>query len=298
VSTRVRSPAPATPAPAKVSLLELQVMKHNHQPLTMVTAYDYPSAQIASAAGVELILVGDSAAMTVLGHDSTVPATMDEMLLLTRASARGSSRPFLVADMPFLSYQPSDRDAILNAGRFVKEGGADAVKMEGAQTTIERIRAVTAAGIPVMAHLGLTPQTATALGGFKAQGRTTDAALQLVADAVAVQAAGAFAVVLECVPAPVATRVTERVAIPTIGIGAGGGCDGQVLVFHDLLGFSAQRPARFVKQYADLFGVAVDAVARYASDVRSGAFPQEQHTYAIAADELEAFERALDPPAR
>jgi 3-methyl-2-oxobutanoate hydroxymethyltransferase len=293
MSTRPRRPAPAIPAPGKLALPELGAMKRERRPITMVTVYDFPSGQIASAAGVELVLVGDSAAMTVLGHDSTLPATMGEMLVLTRAAARGSEHPLLIADMPFLSYQPGDRDAILNAGRFVKEGGADAVKMEGAGPTLDRIRAVTGAGMPVMAHLGLTPQTATALGGFKAQGRTADAALQLVADAVAAEAAGAFALVLECVPAPVAAVVTERLAIPTIGIGAGAGCDGQVLVFHDLLGLGSGRPPRFVKQYADLRAIAIDAVRAYAADVRTGRFPSEQHTYAMPAEELQAFEAAL-----
>jgi 3-methyl-2-oxobutanoate hydroxymethyltransferase len=293
VSTRPRRPAPATPAPGKLALPELAAMKHARRPITMLTAYDYPSAQVASAAGVDVILVGDSAAMTVLGHASTVPATMEEMLVLTRAVTRGSTHPLVVADMPFLSYQPDDRDAILNAGRLVKEGGADAVKVEGAASTLHRVRAVTGAGIPVMGHLGLTPQTATALGGFKAQGRTAKAALQLVADAEAVQEAGAFTLVLECVPPAVAAEITRRLTIPTIGIGAGSGCDGQVLVYHDLLGLGAGRPPRFVKQYADLHALAIDAVRRYADDVRHGRFPAEQHTYAMPSDELRVFERAL-----
>jgi 3-methyl-2-oxobutanoate hydroxymethyltransferase len=298
MSTRPRDPAPATPAPGKVALPDLAELKRRGQPITMVTAYDFPSGQIASEAGVDLILVGDSAAMTVLGHDSTVPATMEELLLLTRAVTRGSRHPLVVADMPFLSYQPSDRDAILNAGRFVKEAGADAVKVEGAGATLARISAIAGAGIPVMGHIGLTPQTATALGGYKAQGRTARAAAQVVADARAVEAAGAFALVLECVPEAVATSVSERLAIPTIGIGAGATCDGQVLVFHDLLGLGAGGPLRFVKQYARLREIAVDAIGRYAADVRARRFPEEQHTYAMAADEREAFESALrDEPA-
>jgi 3-methyl-2-oxobutanoate hydroxymethyltransferase len=273
-------------------------MKRRGRPIAMVTAYDFPSGQIASEAGVDLILVGDSAAMTVLGHDSTVPATMEELLLLTRAVTRGSRHPLVVADMPFLSYQPSDRDAILNAGRFVKEAGADAVKVEGAGMTLERITAIAAAGIPVMGHIGLTPQTATALGGYKAQGRTARAAAAVVADAEAIERAGAFAVVLECVPEVVAARASERLSIPTIGIGAGAACDGQVLVFHDLLGLGAGGPLRFVKQYARLREVAVDAITSYAADVRARRFPEEQHTYAMATDEQEAFEAALqDPPA-
>ena len=297
MSTRPRRPAPATPAPGKVALPDLAAQKTDRIPIAMVTSYDAPSGQAAAEAGVDVILVGDSAAMTVLGHDSTMPITLDEMLVLTAAVTRGASRatraPLVVADMPFLSFQPSDRDAILAAGRFVKEAGADAVKVEGAGPTLERIRAVTGAGIPVMGHLGLTPQSATQLGGFKAQGRTADAALRLVEDALLVQSAGAFALVLECVPAEIAAAITERLAIPTIGIGAGNRTDGQVLVWHDLLGLGAGSSPRFVERYADLHRASVDALGRYVSDVRSRAFPQERHTYAIAVDELAAFEAGL-----
>jgi 3-methyl-2-oxobutanoate hydroxymethyltransferase len=295
MSTRPRKPAPGTPAPGKLPLPELAAMKRDGRRIVMVTAYDYPSGQVASEAGVELVLVGDSAAMTVLGHQSTVPVTVDEMLLLTRAAARGSSHPLVVADLPFMSYQVSDADAMIASGRFVKEGGADAVKMEGAGPTLDRILAVTRAGIPVMGHLGLTPQTATALGGFKAQGRTAAAALQVLDDALAIEAAGAFAVVLECVPAAVAEAVTERLAIPTIGIGAGAGCDGQVLVYHDLLGYGDARAPRFVKRYADLHGAALQGVKQYAAEVRSGVFPALEHTYAMPEEELAAFEDALVP---
>jgi 3-methyl-2-oxobutanoate hydroxymethyltransferase len=295
MSTRPSGPAPATPGPGKVTLPDLLELKRRRQPIVMVTAYDYPSGVVANQAGVDVVLVGDSAAMTVLGHDSTVPATMEEMLLLARAAIRGATHPLVVADLPFLSYQLSDRDAILNAGRFVKEAGADAVKMEGAGQTLERLRAVTASGMPVMGHLGLTPQTATALGGFKAQGRSTEAALGLLRDARAVEAAGAFALVLECVPAPVAARVTERLSIPVIGIGAGVGCDGQVLVYHDLLGLGTGRAPRFVKQYANLHEQAVTAVTAYSREVRERHFPGAEHTYAIAEDELDAFEEALAP---
>jgi 3-methyl-2-oxobutanoate hydroxymethyltransferase len=263
----------------------------------MITAYDAPSGQAAAEAGVDVILVGDSAAMTVLGHDSTMPITIDEMIVLTAAATRGASKaeraPLVVADMPFMSFQPSDRDAILAAGRFVKEAGADAVKVEGAGPTLDRIRAIVGAGIPVMGHLGLTPQSATALGGFRAQGRTADAALQLVDDALAVQAAGAFALVLECVPAEIAAAVTERVGIPTIGIGAGNKTDGQVLVWHDLLGIGAGSSPRFVERYADLHQASLDAVGRYVKDVRTRTFPSERHTYAISDDELAAFQAGL-----
>jgi 3-methyl-2-oxobutanoate hydroxymethyltransferase len=295
MSTRPRHPAPSIPGPGKLPLPELAAMKRDGRRIVMVTAYDFPSGQVASEAGVELVLVGDSAAMTVLGHESTVPVTIDEMLMLTRAAARGSTHPLVIADLPFMSYQIDDRDALVTAGRFIKEGGADAVKMEGAGPTLDRISAVTRAGIPVMGHLGLTPQTATALGGFKAQGRTADAALQLVDDALAIEAMGAFSLVLECVPAPVAQAVTERLQIPTIGIGAGAGCDGQVLVYHDLLGYGEPRAPRFVKRYADLRGAALDGVRRYAADVRSGAFPALEHTYAMPAEELAEFRDALVP---
>jgi 3-methyl-2-oxobutanoate hydroxymethyltransferase len=259
----------------------------------MVTAYDAPSGRLADEAGVDLVLVGDSAAMTVLGYDSTVPATMEEMLVLTRAVARGARRPLVVADLPFGSYQVSDEDALRNAIRFVKEAGADAVKLEGAGPTLSRVRALVGAGIPVMGHLGLTPQSATMLGGFKAQGRSAEKALALLEDARALEAAGCFSLVLEAVPAPVAARISERLAIPTIGIGAGPGCDGQVLVWHDLLGLYAGRPARFVKRYADVGTAIRAALQAYAEDVREHRFPEEQHTYAMSEDELAAFERAL-----
>jgi 3-methyl-2-oxobutanoate hydroxymethyltransferase len=263
----------------------------------MITAYDAPSGQAAATAGVDVILVGDSAAMTVLGHDSTMPITLDEMLVLTAAATRGASKaersPLVVADMPFMSFQPSDRDAILAAGRFVKEAGADAVKVEGAGPTLERIRAIVGAGIPVMGHLGLTPQSATALGGFRAQGRTADAALLLVEEALQVQDAGAFTLVLECVPSEIAAEITRRLRIPTIGIGAGNQTDGQVLVWHDLLGIGAGSSPRFVERYANLHQASLDAIAHYVRDVRTRNFPSERHTYAIAEDELAAFHAGL-----
>jgi 3-methyl-2-oxobutanoate hydroxymethyltransferase len=294
MSIRPQQPGPATPAPGKLPLTELPEMKARRQPIVMVTAYDAPGGRLADQAGADLVLVGDSAAMTVLGHESTVPATMDEMLVLTRAVTRGARRPLVVADMPFGSFQVSDDDAVRNAIRFVKEAGADAVKLEGAGPTLSRVRAIVGAGIPVMGHLGLTPQSATMLGGFKAQGRSAEKALALLSDARALEAAGCFSLVLEAVPAPVARRVTERLAIPTIGIGAGVDCDGQVLVWHDLLGLYEGRTARFVKRYADVGEVVRTALERYADDVRERRFPEEQHTYAIPEEELEVFERALE----
>jgi 3-methyl-2-oxobutanoate hydroxymethyltransferase len=272
-------------------LPELAEMKHRGDRIVMITAYDAPSARIADAAGVDLILVGDSAAMVVLGHDSTVPATVDELLMLTRAVNRGARRPLVIADLPFGSYQVSDEQALETAIRFVKDAAADAVKLEGAM--LSRVDALTSAGIPVMGHIGLTPQTATMLGGFKAQGRSAAKAVQLYEDALALQAAGCFALVLEAVPSPVAARITEALDIPTIGIGAGVGCDGQVLVWHDLLGLYPGRAPRFVKQYAELAPVIEEAVAHYAAEVRSGVFPEEQHTYAMSEDELALFDERL-----
>jgi 3-methyl-2-oxobutanoate hydroxymethyltransferase len=281
---------------SKLSLLELADRKANGDKLVMVTAYDHPGAKLADAAGVDLILVGDSAADNVLGYDSTVPVTVDELLVLVRAVARGAERPLVIADMPFGSFQVSNESAVANAVRFVKEAGADAVKVEGAGPTLERVQALVGAGIPVMGHIGLTPQSATMLGGFKAQGRTAAKARKLHADARALEAAGCFAVVLEAVPAAVAARISETLTVPTIGIGAGPDCDGQVLVWHDLLGLSDRRPARFVKRYAEIGGQIQAALEAYAADVRTGAFPTEEHTYSIPDDELTLFEGAVEDP--
>ena len=293
MTTRPRKPAPGTPAPGKLALPELAEMKRRGDRIVMITAYDAPSGRLADNAGVDVILVGDSAAMVVLGHDSTVPATMDEMIILTRAVNRGARRPLVVADMPFGSFQVSDEQALENAIRFVKESSADAVKLEGAGPMLSRVRAVTGTGVPVMGHIGLTPQTATMLGGFKAQGRTAAKAARLYEDALALQEAGCFSIVLEAVPSPVAAAITEALDIPTIGIGAGAGCDGQVLVWHDLLGLYEGHAPRFVKQYAELAPTITDAVQRYAAEVRGGSFPQDQHTYSIPDDELALFEEAV-----
>ncbi len=293
MTTRPRKPAPGTPAPGKLALTELAELKARRQPIAMITAYDAPSGRLADAAGADIILVGDSAAMTVLGHDSTVPATMEEMLVLTRAVTRGARRPLVVADMPFGSFQVSDEEAVTNGIRFLKEAAADAVKLEGAGPMLSRAQALVGAGVPVMGHIGLTPQSATMLGGFKAQGRTAAKAHRLLEDALALQDAGVFALVLEAVPAPVAARITEALAIPTIGIGAGVDCDGQVLVWHDLLGLYEGRAPRFVKQYADLASAIQTAVEAYVADVRERRFPEQQHTYSMPEEELEAFEAAL-----
>ncbi len=293
MSTRPRTPGHGAPAPGKLPITDLLGMKEAGSPIVMVTAYDAPSGRLADAAGVDMILVGDSAAMTVLGHDSTVPASMDEMLVLTRAVRRGARRPLIVADMPFGSFQVSNELAVTNAIRFVKDAGADAVKLEGAGPMLDRARAIVGAGVPVMGHIGLTPQSATALGGFKAQGRTAAKAAQLVSDALALERAGCFCLVLEAVPTPVAAKITSVLTIPTIGIGAGPAVDGQVLVWHDLLGLYDGHAPRFVKQYAQLAGAIQDAVEQYVGDVREHRFPEEVHTYGMPEEEREAFEAAV-----
>jgi 3-methyl-2-oxobutanoate hydroxymethyltransferase len=281
----------------KLALPKLAEMKERGERIVMVTAYDAPGARFAEDAGIDIVLVGDTAAMVVLGHEgTTVPVTMDEMIFLTRTVARAAKRPIVIGDMPFGSYQVSDEAAVENAIRFVKEAGADAVKLEGAGPSLSRVKAIVGAGIPVMGHVGLTPQSATLLGGFKTQGKTAEAALRLVDEARALEAAGCFAVVLEAVPAPVAAVITETLSVPTIGIGAGVECDGQVLVYHDLLGLTEGHLPRFVKRYANLSREIRDALEHYADEVRSGAFPEEQHTYEMPAGELEAFERASRSP--
>jgi 3-methyl-2-oxobutanoate hydroxymethyltransferase len=294
----IPSPTAATPAAPTidrlpVTLPQLAEKKRLGEAIVMVTAYDYPSAQVAEAAGVDVVLVGDSGAMTVLGYPSTVPVSVDEMLMLAAATRRGLRTPLLVADLPFGSYEASDAQAIATAQRFVKEAGADAVKLEGGGTSAQRARALVDAGIPVMGHVGLTPQTATALGGYRAQGRTGERAYEVARDALALQDAGCFAIVFEAIPAAVAELLMERMEVPVIGIGAGGSTDGQVLVFHDLLGIREGVGARFVKRYADLLGDMYAGVHAYAEDVRSGRYPEADHTYSIDPDELEAFRARL-----
>jgi 3-methyl-2-oxobutanoate hydroxymethyltransferase len=279
----------------KLSLPALREMTRDGRPIVMITAYDHPSGRIVDAAGVDLVLVGDSAANVVLGHESTVPATMDEMTMLTAAVNRGVENALVIGDLPFMSYQVSDAEAVANAGRLLKEGGADVVKLEGAGPSLERVRALVSAGIGVMGHIGLTPQTATALGGHKAQGRQADAARRLFLDAILLERAGCFALVLEAVPAPVATTISRRLTIPTIGIGSGPGTDGQVLVLHDMLGIPGDGPEpRFVKRYAEIGELMGAAVAAYATEVRNHVYPAEEHTYTIPPEELEAFQNAVD----
>jgi 3-methyl-2-oxobutanoate hydroxymethyltransferase len=279
----------------KLPLPELLAMKQRGDKIVMVTAYDAPGARFAEDAGIDVILVGDTAAMVVLGHSGTTPVTVDEMLFLTRTVSAQVHRPIVVGDLPFGSYETSDEDAVRTAVRFVKEGGADIVKLEGAGPMVSRARAIVEAGIAVMGHVGLTPQSATMLGGFKTQGRTAEAAARIVEGAKELEAVGCCSLVLEAVPAPVAARVTRELSIPTIGIGAGADCDGQVLVYHDLLGLSEGHLPRFVKRYANLSAEIRDALTAYAAEVRSGAFPEQQHTYAMPEEEQAAFESAPNP---
>jgi 3-methyl-2-oxobutanoate hydroxymethyltransferase len=284
----------SAPALPKMPVTELGAMKRRGEKIVVVTAYDAPSGRLADKAGVDCVLVGDSAAMTVLGHESTLPVTLDEMLLLTRAVARATTRAVVVSDMPFGSFQVSDEATVVNAVRLVKEGRADAVKIEGAGPMLSRVEALVGAGIPVMGHVGLTPQSWSSLGGYRAQGRTASAARQVYDDALALERAGCFSVVLEAIPAAVAARVTGRLAIPTIGIGAGPACDGQVLVWHDLLGITPGHVPRFVKPYAQIGDAIGRALEAYAADVRAAAFPADEHTYAMPEDELRRFEQELD----
>lgn len=281
----VRVPNDASRLP--VTLPRLMEKRELGEPIVMVTAYDYPSALAVDRAGVDMVLVGDSGAMTVLGHPSTVPVTLEEILMLAKAVRRGLQTPFLVGDLPFGSYEVSDEQAIETAMRFVKEAGCDAVKLEGGgPASVARARAIVGAGIPVMGHVGLTPQTATALGGYRAQGRTAAAAERVVHEAVALQEAGCFSVVFEAIPSAVAEIVMERMHVPVIGIGAGPSTDGQVLVFHDLLGIREGRGAKFVQRYADVLDDMAVGVGAYADDVRSGRYPGPEHGYAIAPSEL------------
>jgi 3-methyl-2-oxobutanoate hydroxymethyltransferase len=277
-----------------MTLPRLAEMKLSAEPIVMVTAYDFPSAEIAEAAGVDLVLVGDTAAMTMLGHSATTPVSVDEMLVLTRAVRRGLKTPMLVGDLPFGSYERSNEQAIDTATRYVKEAGCEVVKLERGGVSVERARAIIRAGIPVMGHVGLTPQTATALGGFKAQGKTADQAAQIAEEAFALEAAGCFAIVFEAIPAQISELLVPKLRVPVIGIGAGVACDGQVLVWHDLLGIYGGHTPKFVKRYAALRQEMVRAVGSYAGEVRSRAFPAAEHTYAIDVDELEAFRRYLD----
>jgi 3-methyl-2-oxobutanoate hydroxymethyltransferase len=293
MSTAPRVPNTPPDERPKMTLPRLAEMKRLGEPIAMITAYDFPSAQVVEEAEVDLVLVGDSGAMTVLGHDSTVPVGMDEMLVLAAAVRRGLRTPLLIGDMPFGSYEGSNEQAIANAQRFVKEAGCDAVKLERGGASVDRARAIIRAGIPVMGHVGLTPQTATALGGYKAQGRTGERASEIAEDAFALQAVGCFSIVFEAVPAAVSEAIMPSMEIPVIGIGAGASTDGQVLVLHDMLGIHGGFQPKFVKRYADVRGEMLRGMEAYAEEVRTRAFPRREHTYGIAPEELTRLKEQL-----
>jgi 3-methyl-2-oxobutanoate hydroxymethyltransferase len=282
----------------RVTLTTLAEMRALGEPIVMITAYDHPSALVVEQAGVDIVLVGDSAANNVLGYPDTVPVSVDEMLMLTRAVRRGLKTPLLVADLPFGSYEASDALAIETAQRFVKEAGCEAVKLEGGGTSAERARAVVRAGVPVMGHVGLTPQTATMLGGYRAQGRTSARARQVLDDALALQEAGCFSIVFEAMPAEVTDAIMPSMEIPVIGIGAGGSTDGQVLVLHDLLAIHDDFKPKFVKRFAAVKAEMLRGVEAYAEEVRTRRFPGPEHDYAIAPEELERFRAELAPVRR
>jgi 3-methyl-2-oxobutanoate hydroxymethyltransferase len=263
----------------QVTILDIQKMKDEGTPITVLTCYDYPTARIMDGCGIDVILVGDSLGVVVAGHENTLPVTVDEIIYHSRAVMRATPRAMVVADMPFLSYQVDIPTARLNAGRLIKEGGAAAVKLEGGTNMADTIRAITSMDIPVMGHIGLTPQSIHRMGGYRVQGKKEEQADRLMADALAVEAAGAFAVTLEGIPQKLARKITEALTIPTIGIGAGPGCDGQVLVLHDILGLCEKYSPKFVKRYADGRALIADAVSAYIAEVRSGEFPTEAHSF-------------------
>jgi 3-methyl-2-oxobutanoate hydroxymethyltransferase len=295
MSTPPRHDHPEPEQRRPITLTKLGEMRALGEPIVMVTAYDHPSAKVAEAAGVDVVLVGDSAANNVLGYTDTVPVTVEELLMLAAAVRRGLRTPLLVGDLPFGSYEASDEQAIATAHRFVKEAGCDAVKVEGSP---ERARAIVRAGVPVMGHVGLTPQTATALGGYRAQGRTAERARAVLDEALALQEAGCFSIVFEAIPAEVTDVIMGQMEIPVIGIGAGPSTDGQVLVLHDLLGIHGGFQPKFVKRYADVKGEMLRGLQAYAEEVRTRQFPSAEHTYGIAPEELDRLKEQLPHPQR
>jgi 3-methyl-2-oxobutanoate hydroxymethyltransferase len=276
---------PISTAVSPISITHLLEKKALGEPIVMITAYDYPSASVVEEAGVDIVLVGDSAAMVVLGYPNTTPVSMDEMVMLSAAVRRGLSTPLLVGDMPFGSYEGSNEQAVANAQRFIKEAGCDAVKLERGGASVDRARAIVEAGIPVMGHVGLTPQSAVQLGGFRAQGRTATRGREVIEDALALQQAGCFAVVLEAVPSELTEALMPHLEIPAIGIGAGPAADGQVLVYHDLLGIWNGRPAKFVRQYAQVREQMVEGASAYSHEVRDRTYPAAEHGYSMSPDE-------------
>lgn len=282
----------------KKTVTTLQQQKLEGRKISMLTCYDYTTACLMEAAGVDTVLIGDSLGMTMLGYDDTLPVTMEDMIHHTRAVSRGLKNTFLIADMPFLSYQTSIYDAVMNAGRLMKEGHAQAVKLEGGAKVCEQIEAITKADIPVVAHLGLTPQSVNAFGGFKVQGKNEAQAKQILEDALAVEKAGAFMVVLECIPEKLATLITKRLTIPTIGIGAGAGCDGQVLVYQDMLGMFEGIKPKFVKQFAQIGKEMKDAFIAYDKAVKGGSYPAKEHSFGIDDEIIEAIDLDSAPQAQ
>ncbi|MCX8117991.1 MAG: 3-methyl-2-oxobutanoate hydroxymethyltransferase [Desulfobacterota bacterium] len=271
----------------KLTPVDIQAMKREGRKITMLTAYDYPTALLVDRAGIDIILVGDSLGMTVLGYENTIPVTMEEMIHHTKAVTRGAKYALIIGDMPFMSYNTSEREAIFNAGRFMKEGKADAVKLEGGASVQEIVRAIVKAGIPVMGHIGLTPQTISMLGGFKVQGKDAQAAQKIIDDALSLEDAGAFSVLVEAIPAAITQKITERLKVPVIGIGAGVHCDGQVLVVHDMLGLFDRFTPKFAKRYVNLSEQMLKAFEAYREEVLTGKFPTDQHSFHIDEKELE-----------
>ncbi|PKM42568.1 MAG: 3-methyl-2-oxobutanoate hydroxymethyltransferase [Firmicutes bacterium HGW-Firmicutes-8] len=271
---------------SKVTTVKLKEMKTRGEKITVLTCYDYSKAILLEKAGIDVLLVGDSLGMVLLGYDSTIPVTMEDMIIHTKAVSRGTKNALLVADMPFMSYQISTGESVKNAGRFLQEAGANAVKLEGGREIAPTVQAIIAAGIPVMGHLGLTPQSVNKLGGYRVQGKDEAAARIILNNALALQDAGVFAIVLECVPAALAKMVTKRLEVPTIGIGAGVDCDGQVLVIHDLLGLYSDISPKFVKRYASLHNTILEAVSQYKSDVKEGNFPGPEHSFDMEESEI------------
>ncbi|WP_047152595.1 3-methyl-2-oxobutanoate hydroxymethyltransferase [Aneurinibacillus tyrosinisolvens] len=270
-----------------ITTATLKEMKKEGRRIAMLTAYDYPGAKLADEAEVDMILVGDSLGMVVLGYESTIPVTLDDMIHHTKAVTRGAKRAFVVTDLPFLTYHGTIEESLRNAGRIMQEGQAKAVKIEGGAELVPLIRRCTQAGIPVVGHIGLTPQSVHQLGGYKVQGKTPEAAQKLLDDALALEEAGAFALVMECVPKQLAELISRRLTIPTIGIGAGAGCDGQVLVYHDVLSYGGDRVPKFVKKYADIGSAVKSAIKQYVSEVRSGQFPSDSHSFSMKEEVID-----------
>jgi 3-methyl-2-oxobutanoate hydroxymethyltransferase len=279
---------------SKVTIPQLQAMKREGRKISMITAYDYPTGLLVDQAGIDIVLVGDSLGMTMLGYDTTVPVTMEEMIHHAKAVTRGCKNPFVIGDMPFMAYQTSFEDAIRNAGRFMKEANCDGIKLEGGVQMADTVRAIVRAGVPTMGHLGLTPQTISALGGFKVQGKDVTVAKRIVEDALALEEAGAFAILLEAIPTKLAALITEKCQIPIISIGAGPACDGQVLIFHDMFGLFQKFTPKFAKRYADVGETIREGVKQYIEEVRNGQFPEAKHSFTMPEEQYRQVREAFE----